>query len=325
MCPLRRPARHTRPDMSSRCAHLWVVAAAAVLAAACGEEPPEVEPVAVGAGSTVEQRVLAALAVAALEQADVPVEVVADLGDTRGVRRAALRGDVDVFWDYTGAAWGLGLAQQAPPADPEESYERVRREDEQRNGLRWLTPTAANATLALVVPASSLPPEGQQRGMTWLAGELSRGGRRLCADPDFLVRPSGYAAFADAYAIDRGAVALTRATEAEAIAAVAEGRCDAGLATATSGAARAAGLVPVADDLEVFPAFVVAPVVREEAATTPALVAALDAVTGRIDTARLAELNAAVEGGADPGALARELVAATPEEAAAPPAAGPII
>jgi osmoprotectant transport system substrate-binding protein len=289
---------------------LLALAVLAAVCAGCTASRSETAPaVVLGVGPTTEQRVLAALTVVALRDAGTVVTVrpVED-GDTVALRREAAAGRVDLFWDYTGAAWGLGLNQQAPPADPEESYARVRRADEER-GLLWLRPTAANATLALFVDAADLPPPGQPRGLTWLAGVLSDGGETLCADRDFIVRPGGLEALAAAYAVDLGRIEVRPAPEPAAIAGVAAGRCFAGLATATSGAARDAGLVPVTDDLRVFPAFVVAPVARAAVAEAhPGLEAALDPVARRLDTDALAELNARANAGADPERLAEEFL-----------------
>jgi osmoprotectant transport system substrate-binding protein len=263
----------------------------------------------IGVGSTVEQQVLAALTIVAVEEAELAADVRPDVGDTVALRRQALAGQVDVFWDYTGAAWALGLGQQNPPAEPIESFQRVAQED-LGNGLSWLGPTGANATLALFVRAEDLPPEGEPNGMDWLAGRLSVDEEALCVDDDFRRRPGGLSELAVAYPMDLGRLELISAGEEQAIQGVARGRCFAGLATATSGEASNAGLVPVADELGVFPAFVVAPVVRTAVLEEqPALAAALEAVVARLDTAALAGLNAEAERGVDPEELARRFLA----------------
>jgi osmoprotectant transport system substrate-binding protein len=281
------------------------------LLAACTSAPEEeVAPlVVIGVGSTVEQQVLAALTVVALEGQGVATEVRSDLGDTVALRRQALTEQIDLFWDYTGAAWALGLGQQNPPAAPVESYQRVAQED-QDNGLIWLEPTEANATLALFVRATDLPQPPEPNGMDWLAGRLSVEEETLCIDDDFRRRPGGLEELAMAYPMDLGRLDIVSADEEQAIAEVAAGRCFAGMATATSGEAQLAGLVPVADELGVFPAFVVAPVVREERLEElPEIAAALDGVTPRLDTAALARLNAEAEDGAEPEELARRFLA----------------
>lgn len=264
--------------------------------------------VTVGSGSTVEQGVLAALAVEALEGARIEARVRPVEGGTRALRVEAGRGDVDVFWDYTGAAWALGLGQQAPVAEEGESYDRVAAADAQRNGFTWLAPTRANATLALFVRAEDLPPEPERRSLTWLSSELAgRDRERVCLDADFVDRPAGLQALAAEYAIALDAVEAVSADEERAIRMVAAGRCFAGLATATSGVARNAGLVPLADELRVFPAFVVAPVVRAPVLeAVPGVAGALEAVAAGLDTAAIADLNAQVEAGADPATVARE-------------------
>jgi osmoprotectant transport system substrate-binding protein len=283
---------------------------ATLLLAGCDAAPAGEETLAViGVGSTVEQQVLAALAVAALADAEIATQVRPDLGATVELRRQALGAEIDLFWDYTGAAWALGLGQQNPPSQPLESFQRVQQED-LGNGLTWLRPTTANATLALFVRADDLPPGPEPNGMGWLAGALSIGAEALCVDEDFRRRPGGLEALAAAYPMDLGRLTLVPAAEEAAIEEVAAGRCFAGLATATSGEASNAGLVPVADELGVFPAFIVAPVARTAAlAELPGLEAALARVTEQLDTAALARLNAEVDRGADPGELARRFLA----------------
>jgi osmoprotectant transport system substrate-binding protein len=271
--------------------------------------------VRIGVGPTREQVVLAALTMVALEAEGIEPELVEGLTGTRDLRREARRGDIDLFWDYTGAAWGLGLRQQAPTTEPVESFERVREEDAEANDFIWLGPTKVNATLALFVRDSDLEADG--RNLTTLSQRLSAG-EPLCADPDFLDRSGGLDQLASAYAINLEQLTQVPTGEEEAIQEVAGGRCFAGLATATSGFAANAGLVPVEDDLMVFPAFIVAPVVREVALQdVPNLEQALQPVIRLLDgTSRLRALNAQVEQGADPSEVARDALGvgdATPD------------
>jgi osmoprotectant transport system substrate-binding protein len=296
---------------------LAVVVTIGLATSACtraGAEPS----VVIGAGDTAEQQVLAAIAHESVRRAGVPVELREATGGTTAMRRQALAGQIDLYWDYTGAAWTLGMRESAPPADPLESWERVAQADEDR-GLRWLSPSAANATLALVVRRGDLPAAGQPGGLGWLAGELSSGQRRLCADPEFIARADGLASLAAEYGIDTAGMPRRAADEEEAIAAVAAGDCFAGLATATSGAARVADVVPVADELGVFPAFVIAPVVRTGSpADREQVTEALARVTTALDTSTMARLNAQVAAGEDPAVVASAFVDGLAEPAPTP-------
>lgn len=281
----------------------------ALLLTACASSTAPERTVVVGAGSTQEQSVLAALAVAALERAGFNPELRDDLGGTVDLRREAIQGNIDLFWGYTGAAWVMGLHEESPPADPTESYRRVRRADEDR-GLVWLEPTEANATLALFVDRADLPKDPRRATLSWASSALSGGEGVLCADRDFVHRAGGLRALADAYAINRDQLKVRARAEEKAIEEVASGKCFAGLATATSGAARNAGLVPLRDDLVVFPAFVVAPVAREGVVERlPELPDALSPVIASLDTETLASANAEVAAGADPSELAERVIA----------------
>ena len=288
-----------------------------VLLAGCVRNGRSTQPrVVVGVGSTTEQRVLAALTVQVLSEAGMAPEVQSDLGGTVGLRREAIGGSIDVFWDYTGAAWALGMGQQAPPADPQESFQRVSRADTE-NGLTWLPPSGANATLALFVRRSDLPPPDEPRGVPWLAGVLAGGDRHLCADQEFITRSGGLEALASAYTIEleRLTKVSIPASEPAAIRGVETGRCFAALATATSGEAARAGLVPVTDELMVFPAFTIAPVARTERLdAVPRITSAMESVTTVLDTGALARLNARVEDGGDPAEVAEDFLAEVDQE-----------
>lgn len=285
----------------------------ALLLTACASSAAPERTVVVGAGSTQEQSVLAALAVAALERAGFSPELRDDLGGTVDLRREAIQGNIDLFWGYTGAAWVMGLHEESPPADPTESYRRVRQADEGR-GLVWLEPTDVNATLTLFVDSADLPEDRRRATLSWVSSALSGGEGVLCADSDFVHRAGGLQALADAYAINRDQLKVRVRAEEEAIEGVAAGECFAGLATTTSGAARNAGLVPLEDDLVVFPAFVVAPVAREGVVERlPDLPDALEPVVTSLDTETLASVNAEVAAGADPSDLADRVI---PEMAA---------
>lgn len=273
-----------------------VLAVCAVLVLAACDGGDDERAIRIGAGSTTEQQVLAALAAELLARNDVVAEIVPDLGDTTDVRQAALDGRIDLYWAYSGATWALSLGLTAPPIDAQESYAAVAAE-EADNGLEWLTASRIDARLAFFVRAEALA-EAEDSTLSWMAGELGQVDDALCADEEFLSAPSGYAHLADTYAIAQDAVATRAEPEADALQATAAGNCFAGLGSATSGVARQLGLVALTDDQGVFPALVVAPVVRNPGrAAGDEVGPAVAGLSESLTTDVLASLNArALEG-----------------------------
>ena len=263
------------------------------------EAPPPDEPaVRVGTGQQPETRLLAAVMAELLVAAGVPAEVV-DLADASDARRALELGDVDVVPSYTGEAWLEVLNRADPPSDQATSLARVAEADES-DGLVWLRPPItgdgvgappADATFAFVVAD-----DGPHADVTTLSQLATRLGQVeapvLCVDPSFAGREDGLPVVLDAYSIAPESVETLGTTPDEAVLGVAAGDCDAGLTSATDGAAWALGQRPLVDDLGVFPAFVVAPVVAE--GELPRVETALRPLTRQLTTALLGGWNARV-------------------------------
>ncbi len=280
------------------------------------DEPPptDVAPVRVGTGQQAESRLLAEVMVQLLTAADLPAEVV-ELADASDARRALELGDVDVVPAYTGEAWLEVLNRADPPSDQATSLARVAEADE-AEGLVWLRPPItgdgltsppADATFAFVVDDDG--PHADVTTMSQLAARLGQlEAPVLCVDPAFAEREDGLAVVLDAYSIAPDSVERLGTTPAEAVLGVGAGDCDAGLTSATDGAAWALGQRPLVDDLGVFPAFVVAPVV---AAEDLALVeAALRPLPRQLTTALLGSWNARVAQGEALEVVAAEAAAA---------------
>jgi osmoprotectant transport system substrate-binding protein len=262
-------------------------------------EPPE-PPVRVAGGPDAEATLLAHVLAAMLERSGMDAEVVA-FSSARDARQAIELGEVDLRPAYTGETWLETLGRADPPGDPRESYTAVRRHDE-AEGLLWLRPrfgdgideAPANATFAFVVAG---PPavDADLRTMSQLAARLSEQPEaRVCVDREFGSRPDGLRAVLAAYSVRSGREYLA-ADPQEAVAGVLTGDCLTGLTTATDGAAWAAGLVPLVDDLRVFPAFVPLPQLRQDAvAARPEIRTAVAPMAAQMTTALLGGFNARV-------------------------------
>ncbi|MDQ4131573.1 MAG: hypothetical protein M3133_11395 [Actinomycetota bacterium] len=253
------------------------------------------EPIRVGTGPEREATLLANIVVKLLEANAIPAEVVA-FGHSRDARQALELKGIDVLPSYTGAVGIDEYGWSSLEGDVRNSYERVKRADE-ASGLVWLPPTQANATFAFVVAGPPAKAASIQT-LSQLAGYVNDDPEaRLCVDPEFAERPDGLEALARIYSLRDEILAqqVVRVSPAETVGRIERGGCVAGLVTATDGQAWVAGLQPVQDDLNSFPAFVVAAVVTVEARdSTPEVVQALAPFGEAVTTARLAQWNGRV-------------------------------
>jgi len=285
-----------------------VLPALLLLFAACvpvtsGEPEPATDPVRIASGPDVEAALLAHVLARLLARDGLSAELVA-YSDARDARQALELGAVDVRPGYTGEAWLETLGRPDPPGDPQASFFAVRDDDATR-GIVWLRPRfvggfddpPANATFVFVVAG---PPrvDADLVSTSQLATRLaSRPGASLCVDGEFATRPDGLRAVLAAYSV-RSDQPVLAATGMAAVRGVLGGDCIAALTTATDGAVWLAGLRPLVDDLQVFPAFVVAPQVQERALEQhPALRGALAPMATQMTTALLGGWNARVVAG----------------------------
>jgi osmoprotectant transport system substrate-binding protein len=296
---------------------LGIVGALLVLlvAGGCASSSVTVPGVRIATGPDPESVLLASTALELLRSAGIDAEVVL-FGDERSARQAIELGDVEVHIAYSGEVW-LDLGRANPPSDASISLESVSMADRER-GIVWLLPTGfaevegveqnpPNATFAFFVAG---PPavDADLRTLSQLSLRLSeRPDASICVDSEFGRRPDGLAAMLSAYSVRRDRPFLA-ADPAQAVLGVLAGDCLAGLSHATDGRAWRAGLQPLVDDLQFFPAFVPAPTVRSGLlAERPAVADALAPLAGELSTGLLGRANARVEAGRPVQTVAAEL------------------
>lgn len=252
--------------------------------------------VRIGVGPESESIVLGTVLAGLVAEADLE-PVLVELADAGAVRQALELGDVDVAPGYSGQVWLEEFGRENPPGDPRTSFQRVRSADEP-NGITWLRPDfdldagvdgpPADATFGLFVAPGTA---SEVATIPQLATVLGERDVAICVDPSFGERVDGWGALASRYSI--ASSVLTEAPPAEAIAGVANGQCFVGLSTLTDGAAWLEGLVPLADPLEVFPAFVVGVQARQDALeAVPALEDAIQPLASTLTTRMLGTWNA---------------------------------
>jgi glycine betaine/choline ABC-type transport system substrate-binding protein len=215
--------------------------------------------VIVGAKNFTEQLILGELMAQVIEnRAQRKVERRFNLGGTMICHGALLKGEIDVYAEYTGT--GLTAILKEPViSDPEKALRRVRKGYGERFGIRWLKPFGFNNTYAITVRQN----EALKHGWRSIS-DLKRDQNDLRAGftAEFSEREDGYPGLSRAYGLQFSKVMdLDPALMYKAIA---NQEVDVICAFATDGRIEAFGLMPLRDDREFFPPYFAAPVVREE-------------------------------------------------------------
>lgn len=276
--------------------------------ASAGGDPaafPGTEPVRVCSKNFTEQLVLGELVAQALEGRGLAVDRRLNLGGTMICHGALVRGEVDVYVEYTGTALTAVLGREVESAEPETVFRDVAEAYEARFGVRWLPPLGFDNTYVL------LAHRGVARAEGWrTVSDVADGADRLSAGmtAEFAERPDGYPGFRDHYGFGFGSVRdLDPGILYEALA---RGEVDVAFGFATDGRIAMHDLAVLQDDRGFFPPYEAAPVVRGEIlAGDPAVGAALRSLGGQVADSVMRRLNREVDAQGRPAAdVARDFL-----------------
>ena len=260
-----------------------------LIAGACAKPSPSLS---VGSKNFAEELLLGEMYARLLERSGIRVRRQLNLGGTEIAMASILRGDIDIYPEYTGTAL-LAQLKLAPMHDREAVYRTVKREYLSRYGLHWLAPAPMNDTQALATTAST----GQRLGLHTLSDCARLAPRlRLGAVPEFTDRPDGLPGLQKAYGgfVFRSIKLIDIGLK---YAALLQGEVDVVVAFGTDGQLDAYHLVVLEDDRHFFPPYQVAPVVRSDALTRfPTIPAVLDPLAPHLTDGVMRGLNWRVDG-----------------------------
>jgi osmoprotectant transport system permease protein len=263
-----------------------LVLLAAPLAAAGQAE----RPVVVASKPFAESFVLAEMFAQLLEARGLTVDRRPGLGETEIAFDALVRGEIDVYPEYTGTGL-VAILGEDPPSSRDEAYRRVASEFRARWGVRWLPPLGFENTYAIAVR----PQTADSLGLATLS-DLAREGGALIAglSPDFIGRADGLPGLEVAYGLVPGQVrALLQSVKYRALA---SGEVDVIDGYSTDGQIDRYGLTVLRDDRGFFPPYDAAALVGPRLADeVPRAVAALTELSDRLTEADVRELNRRVE------------------------------
>jgi osmoprotectant transport system permease protein len=259
------------------------------------------DEVVVASKAFTESRVLGEMAAQIVEaRTGLVVKRREGLGGTEIVYRALEGGAVDLYPEYTGTAWAVLLGHREPLRDRLAAWLAVERELAAR-GIAWVAPLGFDDSYALAVAG----PVARRLGLVRVSDLAAHKELRAGLSHEFLAREDGWPGVTRVYGLELAAV---RGMEhGLAYQALASGSVDVVDTYTTDGKLLDYDVVLLEDDRHFFPPYDAGWAVRAETARRhPEIVAALHALSFRLDAAKMRALNHEAEaGGGNFAAVAR--------------------
>jgi len=253
---------------------------------------PDTPRITIGSKNFTEQMILAEIIAQHLERTTTyKIQRRFNLGSIHIVHHAIVRGDIDIYPEYTGTAYRTILKKNDVPS-AKATFAAVAKFYQQNFELHWLPPLGFNNTQALAMRA-----EDAIRYGIHTISELSRRSQYLIAGfpPEFFGRKDGWDGLAQRYkpfSFDT----LRRIEIALSYDALKARHVDVIAAFTTDGRLIDRSIYLLRDDRKVFPAYEAAIVVRQHTLQQcPKLAAALQQLSGKINNQTMQRLNYAVE------------------------------
>ncbi|MCJ7688569.1 MAG: glycine/betaine ABC transporter substrate-binding protein [Clostridiaceae bacterium] len=255
----------------------------------CGKSTKKV---VVASKPVTEQYILAEM-ISQLIEADTDIEVEKTLGiggGTSNIHPAMVKGDIDIYPEYTGTGW-LFVLKKELISDPKEMYASVKSEYKEKYNIEWLGLYGFNDTYTLAVK-DSLAKEYKINTYS----DLAKVSENLIfgAEPDFFVRPDGYEGLKKTYTINFKT--NSQMDIGLKYAAIEANKVDVINAFSTDALLKKNNLIALVDDKNFFPSYQAATLIRGETLEKyPELKEVLEKMTGQISEKVMIDMNYEVE------------------------------
>lgn len=263
--------------------------AAILLFTGCGEKK---DTIRIATKPMTEQFILAEM-LSALIQDNTPyaVEITKGIGGgTSNIHPALMKGEFDLYPEYTGTAW-MVILKKDTFLGPDQLYPELKKEYHDKFGLRWVGPYGFNNAYSLAVNRA-----GADKYHLKKFSDLAKYPDTfvLGAEYDFYEIPMGYKELCDHYDLKfKKTLDMDIGLKYEAIK---SGKIDVMNIFTTDGQLSGANLTVLEDDRHFFPTYYCATVVREDVlAKYPGLEAALYKMDGILTDSEMADLNYQVD------------------------------
>ena len=269
----------------------------------CGSDQKKV---VIASKPHTEQYILAEMLTQLIEiHTDIKVEKKLGIGGgTANIHPAMLKGEIDIYPEYTGTGW-LYVLKNDPLQNPEELYTNVSKEYAEKFNIQWLGLYGFNNTYALAVN-KSVAEKYQLKTSTDLA-KISQG-LIFGAEYDFFEREDGLKGLEKKYRLKfKDTKEMDIGLKYDAIHSE---QVDVINVFSTDGLLKKYELKVLQDDREFFPRYQAATLIRNETIKKyPEIETVLSKLTGQINDQEMTELNYQVEvEKKEPAAVAREFL-----------------
>ncbi|WP_018924597.1 glycine betaine ABC transporter substrate-binding protein [Salsuginibacillus kocurii] len=269
---------------------LAMVLGSALLVSACGNE----EETVVVSGKTFTEQIILTHMIAELLEAntDINIETEADVGATDVLTQGMMDEDIDLYVEYTGTSYMTVLGEEIDPENPQEAegiYEAVQEGYNEEFDISWLKPFDFENRYAIGMRSEDTDGIDNQSDLVEHSEDLIIG-----YNPDFGEREDGIEPMNERYGYEWA----DRAQMDEGLMydAINEGEVDVIAAFTTDGRIPSFDLEILEDDLNFFPPYFAAPIIRNEVLEQhPEIEEELAELAPLLTEEVMAELNAEVD------------------------------
>jgi osmoprotectant transport system substrate-binding protein len=281
-------------NMSARLSRLVVVGALlALVLSACGiGGGASGTPIKVGSKDFTEEYIVGEMYALLLENAGFTVERKHNLGGTPVAHEALIKGDIDLYPEYTSTGL-LTVLKQSPIQDPKQILATVKGEYEKQFKLTWLEPSPFNDTNGLATSREVADKYGIKTysDLATKAPELRLGG-----PAEFAEREDGIKGLQQTYGGFQFKEFKQLGTGPLRYDGLKNGEVDVVVVFTTDARIAADNLVVLQDDKTFYPIYNVAPVVRQDTLEkNPAIAEALNKLAPLLTDEVITGLNAQVD------------------------------
>lgn len=224
------------------------------------------------------------------DRTNLKVEKRFNLGPTDICHAAMVKGDIDIYPEYTGTAY-ITVLKQNNLQHPEQIYPQVKNAYLQKFNILWLEPFGFNDTQAIAVREDFAENYHLQTisDLTPIAKNLTFG-----APAEFIERADAFPGLKKVYGLQFGDI--RQMDPGLMYQAIQNKNVDVIMAFSTDGRVNAYHLKILTDDKHLFPPYYAAPLIRAEVLHAhPEILSALQPLTGLLDDKTMQQLNYQVD------------------------------